>query len=117
MKKLDLRSVVIGILMTVIFFLLIGQTDVNKEGYFKTLYVDDIIVKGTMLVRDKGTDKIYIGSDHLGGGSIEIYNKHDARVIALRPTSDEGGAIYLYDKNGMISSSTGGFGILGVSIR
>ena len=96
MKKLDLRSSVIGILMTVIFFLLTGQSTNDKVGYFDTIVVKNIkatrmqvetldasgiqvktlVVTGSMGVDNSGKTVVWIGPAGAGGGAIYLFDRY-----------------------------------------
>ncbi len=100
MKKLDLRSVIIGILMTVIFFLLTGQSesDVRQIGIFKKLYVDTLSVSD--LTTKNGYFKNLYGNRLYVAGTITIVSQDHEKGKTLLSIQDmSGGSIIALGQN------------------
>jgi hypothetical protein len=120
MKKIDLRSVVIGILMATVFFLLTAQNGTNKEGYFDNLVVKNLTVAeeisaGNLLIINKaGITKIDAGSiiisenkagirdgmTMIHGGAISTIGKDDKTLVRIGRTVSNDGQIETYNNLG-----------------
>ena len=98
MKKLDFRSVIIGFLMAVIFFLVTGQTTKNNIGefdYIKAnriqvgtidvtgLQVKTLVVTGSMGLNNSGKTTVVIGSTQAGEGAIYLFDSNNNPVRAI----------------------------------
>lgn len=96
MRKLDLRSLVIGILMTIIFFLLTGQNAAIENGVFKSLVVDELEVNGGIAIMGlNNTPKIFLSADG-DSGKIEIYGEDFKRHVFIG-TDVNGGLLEVYE--------------------
>jgi len=77
MKKIDLKSVIIGCLLTIIFFLAVGAKDNN--GRFDKITANHIVV----------TDKLEIESDtsgvYINPGGISLLNNKKEGIIRIFP--------------------------------
>lgn len=98
MKKLDFRSVLIGFLMAIIFFLVTGQSTNNSNAEFEyikanrmqveTLDVNGIQVKtlvvtGNLGVNNADKTAVFIGSSAGGEGAIYLFDNNGLPVRAL----------------------------------
>jgi len=98
MKKLDFRSVVIGFLMAIIFFLITGQSTNNSSAEFEyikanrmqveTLDVNGIQVKtlvvtGSMGINNAGKTAVFIGSTAAGEGALYLFDKNGVPTRAM----------------------------------
>ena len=98
MKKLDFRSILIGFLMAVIFFLLTGQSankNVAEFDYVKAnrmqvetldvngMQIETLIVTGSMGIYNSGKTAVFISSTRQGEGAIYLFdsNENPAQVI------------------------------------
>ena len=121
MKKLDFRSVLIGFLMAVIFFLLTGQST-NKSGFYDTLTVANLKVTGmTGVTGPNGKLQISLSSDEKGGaigiydingklqmslssgvsgGAMHLLNKQAKVIATIQSSKEDDGVIILLDKDG-----------------
>ena len=91
MKKLDFRSVLIGFLMAVIFFLITGQTTNSKVAEF------DYVKANRMEVETLNVNGMQIQT-LLVTGSMGVYNSGKTAVF-ISTTRDGEGAIYVFDRN------------------
>jgi hypothetical protein len=91
MKKIDFRSVLIGFLMAVIFFLITGQSTNKNVAEF------DYIKANRMQVETLDVNGMQIQT-LLVNGSMGIYNAGKTAVF-ISSTRDGEGAIYLFDRN------------------
>jgi len=91
MKKIDFRSVLIGFLMAVIFFLITGQKANSKVAEF------DFIKANRMQVETLDVNGAQVQT-LLVSGSMGIYNSGKTAVF-ISSTRDGQGAIYVFDQN------------------
>lgn len=98
MKKLDFRSVIIGFLMAVIFFLVTGQTtnkNIGEFDYIKAnriqvgtldvtgLQVKTLVVTGSMGLNNSGKTTVLVGSTQAGEGAIYLFDSNNNPVRAI----------------------------------
>ena len=82
MKKIDIRSFLIGVLGTMLTFVTIGADELkNRDGN-----LGDIIVN-SITIRDDGH-----------GGFITAYNQDQKRTLYLGTGKDENGYVQTYNK-------------------
>ena len=93
-KPIDLKSVIIGILGTVLVFTLLGAHR-KKEAQF-----DTITAKEIKIINPKGIPVAVLRSTEEGGGTLDIYNQYNKRVVSIQANKNRDGAIYLYDRYG-----------------
>jgi len=114
-KPVDLKSVIIGILGTVLVFTLLGANR-KKEARFNTITAKNIeiinpkgipvaVLRGTeegggVVIRNKeGKTVAVMGAK--GRGALDIYNNQlNKRVVSIQANKAHDGAIYLYDRYG-----------------
>ena len=100
-KPIDLKSVIIGILGTVLVFTLLGAHR-KKEAQF-----DTITAKEIKIINPKGIPVAVLRSTEEGGGTLDIYNKEGKLVAALAST--EGGAgLGIFNKEEKFVAGLGG---------
>ena len=105
MKRLDPRSVIIGFLVAVIGFLLIGA----KVSHFDTIRVNEIILNDKGLtIRDELLNPILmIGQDAGGNGLLRLTNKDGVGVVVLNQSKEMDGSIKLNTSEGRNRISLG----------
>ena len=82
MKKIDIRSFLIGVLGSTLIFVLIGADELeNRDGN-----LGDIVVN-SITIRDDGH-----------GGFITAYNQDQKRTLYLGTGKDENGYVQTYNK-------------------
>ena len=82
MKKIDIKSFLIGVLGTMLTFVLIGADELeNRDGN-----LGDIVVN-SITIRDDGH-----------GGFITAYNQDQKRTLYLGTSKDENGYVQTYNK-------------------
>ena len=82
MKKIDIRSFLVGVLGTTLTFVLIGADELeNRNGN-----LGDIVVN-SITIRDDGH-----------GGFITAYNQDQKRTLYLGTGKDENGYVQTYNK-------------------
>ena len=93
MKKiLDIKSFIIGILVSIIFVLTLGAVG-KKESYF-----DQITTKKLVITNDNRDLVAYFASEP-GGGLLKLFNNKMEERISLR-VIDDGSEIKMYSKKG-----------------
>ena len=95
MKKLDIRSVLIGVLCTTLVFVIIGAKNQNKN-------LGHITVNSIEVVNNDGEVAASLDVTKNGGSALNIYNKHEKRVVALQSNKYLDGVIGLFDRYGEI---------------
>jgi hypothetical protein len=117
MRKIDLKSFIIGALVMLLILTNLGFRK-NKVGRFDTIIVQKIKIvtpngrlacilgsadeAGAVNVFGRGGKvAIALGSSD-GDGWINIFNKLGNEVIALQSNKLSEGALYLFDKNGKL---------------
>ena len=91
MKKLDIRSVLIGVLATALVFVLIGATSPNKN-------LGDIVVNSIEVLDENGNSVVVLDTDE-NGGMLGLLNT-DGNPVALLTADEDGGSIVLYNRYG-----------------
>ena len=106
MKKLDIRSILIGVLCTALVFVLIGAKSQNEN-------LGDIVVNSIKVLDDgtggflstynaDGIQTSYLGTAPDGSGKLLTYNKHEVMVGYFGSNTDGDGIAVLYDRYGDI---------------
>lgn len=96
MKKIDLRSMIIGFLLAVIFFLMTGQSKYTSAVY-DSLTVKNLKVTGLIGITSPD-GKLQIGlSSRADGGAISLYDNNEQLQLFLS-TGEYGSAVYLFNK-------------------
>lgn len=98
MRKTDFKSVVIGFLLAVIFFLVTGQKANDKVAeyeYIKAariqvgtldvtgLQAKMLVVTGSMGLNNEGKMAVYIGTTSGGEGAIYLFDSNNNPVRAI----------------------------------
>ena len=114
MKSIDIKSVIIGVLGTVLVFVSIGATDKNlgdievrsisiKNSYGKEVgwWGSSTNGFGFLETMDaEGKQTVYLGTSEDGGGLLETKNEHGAMVGYFGAGKDQDGMIILSDRYG-----------------
>ena len=112
MKSLDARSVIIGILSTVILFMTVGmrQTVTN---------MGDIGVSSITVIGENDEKALFIGSGGGGNGYMKTYNKYGKTSAYLGTGGGGTGGFKIYNRDGktlaFISGSKEGRGFIEIS--
>mgnify|MGYP003977177789 FL=1 len=85
MKKIDIKSAIIGALCTVIIFMFIGANNQNKN-------LGDIVVNSITVVDTTGVQVVNIESSEFGG-VIFVNSSNDENDILMGSTGEMGGII------------------------
>ena len=91
MKKIDIKSIIIGVLGTALIFVTMGATKQNNE-------FGDISVKSIKVLDENGRTVTHIHSDKTGGVLAMASSKGDM-VIGIA-ASEYGGDLFLYNNDG-----------------
>ena len=111
MKNFDLKSMVIGMLSTVILFILLGAEDKNKFG---DIVVNSITIKddghGGFITAYNQDDKrtLYLGTGKNKNGYVQTYNKFEEPTAYIGSNRDMDGVIVLNDRYGALGYSKTG---------
>ena len=112
MKKLDIRSVLIGVLCTALVFVLIGAK--SQSGNLGDIVVNSIKVlddgTGGFLItyNADGIKTSYLGTSESGFGFLKTFNKHGVFVGYFGSNTDGDGIISLLDRYGDFGWSVDG---------
>ena len=92
MKKIDIKSVIIGILGTILVFVSIGATNQNKN-------LGHIIVNSIRVVNNDGkvVAGLKAGED---GGMLGIFNNDSKTVAAMLKADEDGGRLDILNNDG-----------------
>ena len=114
MKNIDIKSVIVGVLATVLIIVSMGATNqdenlgdivvnsikvVNENGKLAAILNADESGVGFGIYNNDGKSAVILNADETGGG-LWIYNKHEKQVVALQANKNSDGAIGLYDRYG-----------------
>ena len=113
MKRLiDVKSLVIGVLATALFFTIVGAKSRNDANF------NTITAKGIKIVNPEGKPVAYLWS-YKGGGGLDIFNKHGNQVVSVQSNKDSEGVIYVDNKEGktvaILKATKEGEGIFAIS--
>lgn len=112
MKSLDVRSIIIGMLSTVILFMTVGmrQTVTN---------MGDIAVSSITVIGENDEKALFIGSGGGGNGYLKTYNKYGKTSAYLGTGGGGTGGFKIYNRDGktlaFISGSKEGRGFIEIS--
>ena len=87
MKTIDFKSLLIGILSTVIAFIMMGQ---SQSGFLRVETLEVVDAEGNAVIRMGSVD---------GNGSIETYNTKRNLIVGITSTIDGEGVINTYNAN------------------
>ena len=102
MKSIDIKSVIIGVLGTILVFVSIGATDKNLGD----ITVNSITVmddgSGGFLRTHNADGKMtaYLGTGEDGIGFLRTSNKHEVMTGYFGTNTDNDGVAMLYDRYG-----------------
>ena len=114
MKNIDIKSVIVGVLATVLIIVSMGATNqdenlgdivvnsikvVNENGKTAAMLIVTESGVGLAIYNNDGKSAVILNADESGGG-LWIYNKHEKQVVALQANKNSDGAIGLYDRYG-----------------
>ena len=99
MKSIDFKSFVIGILSSVILFLLIGSD--KKMNDLGNITVDQITIRKGLQILNKNDEKaVSIYNSKGGGGVLKLYNKFGKNTAYLGTGGGDKGGFKIYNKDG-----------------
>ena len=117
-RVIDVKSLVIGVLATALFFTIVGAKSrnnanfdtitakkiriVNSEGKV-VAKLSSIFGEGWLFIYNKEGKLVADSGSSKGEGMFEIYNKEGKLVTILGSSKNSDGGIYLYDKYGDLS--------------
>ena len=109
MKKIDIRSVLIGVLGTMLTFLLIGADELeNRDGNLGDIIVNSITIKddghGGFITAYNQDQKrtLYLGTGKDENGYVQTYNKFEEPTAYIGSNRDMDGVIVLNDRYGAL---------------
>ena len=109
MKKLDIRSILIGVLCTALVFVLIGAKSQNEN-------LGDIVVNSISVKNNKGEDCIWMGVSPTDEGYLKTYNADGKQTSYLGTAPGGSGFLSTYNADGIqtsyLGTAEGGFGFL-----
>ena len=115
MKKIDLRSLIIGALGTTLFFVLVGADEaVVGEGNLGDIVVNSITIRddghGGFITAYNQDQKrtLYLGTGKEENGYVQTYNKYEQATAYIGSNRDMDGIIVLNDRYGSLSHSQSG---------
>ena len=108
MKKLDIKSVLIGVLATALVFVLIGATSPNKN-------LGDIVVNSINVLDENGNSVVWLNADE-EGGMIGVRNTDGKTVIGLGGAED-GGMLLISNSDGKTVAGLGVDGAGGGALK
>ena len=109
-KAIDVKSLVIGVLATALFFTMIGAKSKNAN-------FDTITAKKIRIVNPEGKVVAGLASDKEGGGVLGIFNKEGKVVAEICDKEGEGGGLVIRNEEGKTVAILGcanGEGALGI---
>ena len=125
MKNIDFKSLVIGVLSSIIVFLVMGQ---YQNGFLRVQRLEVVDENGKAVIKlgsvdNNGSIETYNASGNLiigitssvdGEGAINTYNANEKQIIRLGSTTDGEGTVSTFDSDGkqivQISSTVNGEG-------
>ena len=103
MNKVDIRSLMIGVLGTILFFVLIGATE---DGNLGDIVVNSITIQddghGGFITAFNQDQKrtLYLGTGKEQNGYVQTYNKYEEPTAYIGSNRDMDGVIVLNDRYG-----------------
>ena len=91
MKNIDIKSVIIGVLATVLIIVSMGATNQDEN-------LGDIVVNSIEVVNENGKTAAMLIVTESGGG-LAIYN-NDGKTAAILNADESGGNLFLYNNDG-----------------
>ena len=116
MKKVDLRSIMIGILGTTLFFVLVSADElvIEYEGNLGDIIVNSITIRddghGGFITAYNQDQKrtLYLGTGKEENGYVQTYNKYEQPTAYIGSNRDMDGIIVLNDRYGTLGHSQSG---------
>ena len=116
MKKVDLRSIMIGILGTTLFFVLVSADElvIEDEGNLGDIIVNSITIRddghGGFITAYNQDQKrtLYLGTGKEENGYVQTYNKYEQPTAYIGSNRDMDGIIVLNDRYGTLGHSQSG---------
>ena len=104
MKNIDIKSVIVGVLATVLIIVSMGATNQDEN-------LGDIVVNSIKVVNENGKLAAILNADESGGG-LAIYN-NDGKTAAILNADEPGGGLAIYNNDGkpaagLIATESGG---------
>jgi len=115
MKKIDLRSLIIGILGSTLIFILLGADELElQEGNLGDITVNSITIRddghGGFITAYNQDQKrtLYLGTGKEENGYVQTYNKYEQPTSYIGSNRDMDGIIVLNDRYGGLGFSQSG---------
>ena len=111
MNKIDIRSLMIGVLGTILFFVLIGATE---DGNLGDIVVNSITIKddghGGFITAFNQDQKrtLYLGTGKEQNGYVQTYNKYEQPTSYIGSNRDMDGVLVLNDRYGALGYTRSG---------
>jgi hypothetical protein len=111
MKKVDFRSILIGILCTALFFVITGS---KESGNLGDIVVNSITIKddghGGFITAYNQDEKrtLYLGTGKEDNGYVQTYNKYERPTAYIGSNRDMDGVVVLNDRYGTLGFSQSG---------
>jgi len=115
MEKIDLRSLIIGILGSTLIFILLGADELElQEGNLGDITVNSITIRddghGGFITAYNQDQKrtLYLGTGKEENGYVQTYNKYEQPTSYIGSNRDMDGIIVLNDRYGGLGFSQSG---------
>ena len=111
MGNFDIKSMVIGILSTALFFILIGAEDKSKFGdiIVNSITIQDDGHGGFITAYNKDQKRtLYLGTGAEGNGYVQTYNKYEQATAYIGSNREMDGVVVLNDRYGGLGFSQSG---------
>ncbi|MEC8899849.1 MAG: hypothetical protein VX455_02915 [Candidatus Neomarinimicrobiota bacterium] len=111
MNKVDIRSLMIGVLGTILFFVLIGATE---DGNLGDIVVNSITIQddghGGFITAFNQDQKrtLYLGTGKEQNGYVQTYNKYEQPTSYIGSNRDMDGVLVLNDRYGALGYTRSG---------
>ena len=111
MNKVDIKSLMIGILGTILFFVLIGATE---DGNLGDIVVNSITIQddghGGFITAFNQDQKrtLYLGTGKEENGYVQTFNKYEEPTAYIGSNREMDGIIVLNDRYGALGYSQSG---------
>ena len=111
MNKIDIRSLMIGVLGTILFFVLIGATE---DGNLGDIVVNSITIQddghGGFITAFNQDQKrtLYLGTGKEENGYVQTFNKYEQPTAYIGSNREMDGVIVLNDRYGALGFSQSG---------
>ena len=108
MKKLDIRSILIGVLCTALVFVLIGAKSQNEN-------LGDIVVNSINVLDENGNSVVWLNADE-EGGMIGVKNT-DGKTGIILGGAEDGGMLLISNSDGKTVAGLGADGAGGGALK